>query len=238
MAEWEGKMPRKSWPENVRTQILIKSKRICAMCFYFESDWSVKTRGQIAHVDRDPSNAEMENGAYLCKNHHDEYDMVSTQSVRFDPAELKQARESLYEFLQSGGAPSRENKMARRPKQPKRPAVSLAVYDRRLPIYRTTIEFIRYVVRDLKPGYPEIIKFGHDTEEALFLFDERIAQYLGELSSRAVRLHAAVMMREAAVYRRVGNFESQLEQETSLAAWFTEQYDATRRIFAPFLRVE
>jgi hypothetical protein len=29
-----------------------------------------------------------------------------------------------------------------------------------------------------------------------------------------------------------------INEETSLAAWFTEQYDVTRREFAPFLRLE
>jgi hypothetical protein len=197
-------------------------------------------RGQIAHVDRDPSNGELENGAYLCKEHHDEYDSVSTQSKRLNPAELKEARASLHAFLESGGLPSSSGKLTRRLKQPNRRGVPLAVYERRLPIYKATIEFIRYVVRDLKPEYPQIIKFGHETEEALFLFGEQIAQYLRELSSKAVRLHAVVKMREAAVTynREVGNFEALVSEETSLAAWFTDQYDATRREFAPFLRLE
>jgi hypothetical protein len=92
--------------------------------------------------------------------------------------------------------------------------VSLAVYERRLPIYKAAIEFIRYVVRDLKPEYPQI--------------------------RRAVRLHAVVKMREAAVTynREVGNFEALVNEETSLAAWFTDQYDAARREFAPFLQLE
>ena len=114
------------------------------------------------------------------------------------------------------------------------------MYERRLPIYKITIEFIGYVVQDLKPEYPRIFKFGHDTEEALFLFDEQIAHYLRELSMQAVRLHALVKMREAAVTysRQVGNFETLLNEEMALATWFTEQYDATRREFVPFLRLE
>jgi hypothetical protein len=118
--------------------------------------------------------------------------------------------------------------------------VSLAVYERRLPIYKAMIEFIRYVAQDSKPDYPRIMKFGHDTEEALFLFGEHVAQYLRELSTGPVRRHAVVKMREAAVtYNRpVGNFEALLNEETSLATWFTAQYDVTRREFAPFRRLE
>ena len=230
---------RKPWPKDVEEKILIESRRVCAFCHYFENDNRVKMRGQIAHADRDPSNVEQENGAYLCKEHHDEYDSKSTQSKRLTPAELKEARDDLHVFFESGGLPSSPGKLARHPKRPSRPGVSLAVYERRLPIYKTTIEFVRYVVRDLKPDYPQIIKFGHDTEEALFLFGEQIAQYLAELSKRAVRLHAVVKMLEAATYnRQVGNFEALVNEETSLAAWFAEQYDVTRSEFAPFLRLE
>ena len=236
-------MPRRSWPEDVRAEILIRSKRICAFCFWFHNDSSVKLRGQIAHVDRNPSNSELENGVYLCKEDHDEYDMTSNRSQRLSPAELKQARANVHEFVASGGLPSlssTQRKLARLPKQLKRRGVSLAVYERRLPIYKSTIEFVRYVVGDLKPQYPEIIKFGRDTEEALFLFDEQIAQYLRDLSSRAVRLHAVMKMPEGAVtYNRdTGNFQSWIAEEMSLAAWFTEQYDESRRVFSPFLRLD
>ena len=232
-------MPRKHWPVDVRDNILTKSRRICAFCFYFENDSQTKTRGQIAHIDRDPTNAELENGAFLCKDHHDEYDMKSAQSQRLSPAELKQAQTNVYDLVASGGLFLNRTKLTR-PKPSKRRAVSLAVYERRLPVYKTTIEFIRYVVTELKPEYREIIKFGRDTEEALFLFDEQVAEYLRELSGRAVRLHAVVKMREAAVTynRETGNFQAWITEETSLATWFTEQYDVTRRVFSPFLRLE
>ena len=233
-------MRRRRWPQDVADQILTKSRRICAFCFYFAGDSGVKLRGHIAHVDRDPSNAAVENGAYLCKEHHDEYDIVSTQSKRLNPAELIAARAGVHEFLQSGGWPSSKGTLLRGSRQSKRRGVSLAVYERRLPIYKVTIEFIRYVVRDLQPGYPEIIKFGRDTEEALFLFDKEIASYLLNISSRAVRMHAVVKMREAAAVGRanVENFESFLNEETALAGWFVEQYEVARTVFAPFLRLE
>lgn len=236
----EKQLARKAWPKDVEAKILTESRRVCAFCHYFKNDNRPKMRGQIAHVDRDPGNVELENGAYLCKEHHDVYDAVSKQSKRLIPAELKEARDDLHAFFKSGGLPSSSAKLTRRPMQPNRRGIPLAVYERRLPIYKATIEFVRYVVRDLKPEYREIIKFGHDTEEALFLFGERVAQYLGELSKRAIRLHAVVKMTEAAVThnREVRNFEALVTEETSLATWFTEQYDETRREFAPFLRLE
>jgi hypothetical protein len=67
------------------------------------------------------------------------------------------------------------------------------------------------------------MQFGRDTEEALFLFDENIAQYLRELSNRAVRLHAVVKIRESSAFRPVMNLQSLLYEETALVLWFTGQ---------------
>lgn len=122
---------RKKWPEDVRSKILTQSKRICALCFYFKGDSSEKIRGQIAHIDRQATNSTVENGTYLCKDHHDEYDVVSQQSQRLSEAELKEARARVYEYVQSGGIPLGKIKPARR-----RRGESLAVYERRLPIYK------------------------------------------------------------------------------------------------------
>lgn len=120
-------MSRKDWPRDVEAQILTESRRVCAFCFYFAGDYSVKIRGQIAHIDRDPSNATVENGAYLCKDHHDEYDMTSNQSKRITPVELQEARASVHEFLQSGGSPVSGKKPDKRGSRPSKKGVSLAV---------------------------------------------------------------------------------------------------------------
>lgn len=199
-------------------------------------------RGQIAHIDRDASNSTEENGAYLCKHHHDEYDIVAKQSVRVMPEELKEARAQVFKYISEGGLATKTLVSGTRKTSGKRSGVSLAVYERRLPIYQRTIEFIRYVLGAVNPKYPEIIKFGRETEEALFLFDEAVAAYLQELSRHAVRLQAVVKMREAATNSayplRTGNFEAWINEETGLVTRFTEQYDVARAKFVPFLRLE
>jgi len=190
--------------------------------------------GQIAHIDRNHSNASLDNGAYLCKGHHDKYDSRPSQSKRLTPDELRKARADLHEFVQLGGIP--EGTVTRRSI---RRGVALSVYERRLPIYKATVEFIRYVMGDLNPSYQRIIEFGRSTEEALFLYDGQIAQYLADISSKAVRVHATAEMIKAATHgHRVGDFESLVRENTSLAEWFTQQYDVTRAKMAPFLRLE
>jgi hypothetical protein len=57
--------------------------------------------GQIAHLNRDASNNNLTNLAFLCLEHHDEYDSRTSQSKGFTEAELRSYRDQLYETLQT-----------------------------------------------------------------------------------------------------------------------------------------
>jgi hypothetical protein len=195
-------MNRKSFAKSVETEILIKCRRRCALCFGLEGD-AAKKSGQLAHVDRDPANASKENVAFLCTSHHDEYDSVSKQTKR----------------------PPRSRT------RDKATGISLDLYARRLPTYKTTIQFLRVVLKDLKPDLHDLFKFAADTDEALFLFDETIANYLAHLFKQALRLRAVSLMLNK-------EWKASLEEEEmQLSTWFTEQLEETRRKFTPFLQV-
>lgn len=86
-------------------------------------------------------------------------------------------------------------------------------------------------MQDMNPAYPEIFKFVADTDEALFLFDDTIADYLALLSKRAVRLHAVAAM----LARAYGG--SLPEENTELGDWFSRQFEETKTRFAPFLQL-
>jgi hypothetical protein len=109
--------------------------------------------------------------------------------------------------------------------------MSLELYDRRIPMYRATIQFLRAVHKDLRPELQEIFRFAADADEALFLFDETIANYLAELVKRALRLRAVSLMLNK------DWTEVLTEEETELSLWFTSQFEETRRKFVPFLRL-
>lgn len=83
-------------PEAVQTEILTHSRRRCCLCTYLEGDKGRK-RGQIAHIDRDPANSAFDNLAYLCLEHHDEYDSRTSQSKSLTEGEIKTYRNRLYE---------------------------------------------------------------------------------------------------------------------------------------------
>lgn len=91
--------PRKKIASVVETKLLTLSRRRCCVCASLENDTGVKTDGQIAHVDRNRTNNELDNLVYLCLRHHDMYDTVRRQSKGITANELKHYRSELYRSL-------------------------------------------------------------------------------------------------------------------------------------------
>ncbi len=91
---------RKPIPASVQTELLIKSGRRCCFCFGLLKDDSVK-RGQVAHIDQNPANSVFDNLAFLCFEHHDEYDSKRSQSKGLTRQELLSYRAQLYAWISS-----------------------------------------------------------------------------------------------------------------------------------------
>lgn len=89
---------RKKIPITTETQILVQSGRRCCLCFGINNDFREK-RGQIAHLDKNPSNANLDNLAFLCLEHHDLYDTRRSQSKGLTIQEVKQYRDLLYKAV-------------------------------------------------------------------------------------------------------------------------------------------
>lgn len=93
-------------PDETQRQIFEKSARVCALCYMFERDASVKVQGQIAHVDRNSKNHALENLAWLCLAHHDLYDSTPSQSKKLQPSELTTWRSKVYDLVAGDKAPT------------------------------------------------------------------------------------------------------------------------------------
>ena len=90
---------RKTIPADVQKQVLLKSRRRCCLCFWLDGvDEAVK--GQIAHLDQDASNSTFDNLAFLCFDHHDEYDSRTNVSKGLQQAEVTQWRDELYKEME------------------------------------------------------------------------------------------------------------------------------------------
>lgn len=88
-------MARKSIPKSTETAVLVQSRRRCAICFGLDRDARLKS-GQVAHLDKNSTNNAEENLAFLCLDHHDEYDSLSSQRKNFTIGEVKRFRDELY----------------------------------------------------------------------------------------------------------------------------------------------
>ncbi len=88
-------MSRKKLKRNVEKNILVNSRRRCALCYGLNRDSSIK-KGQIAHIDKNHSNDDESNLLYLCFEHHDEYDSKNSQSKGISQKELEYYRDELY----------------------------------------------------------------------------------------------------------------------------------------------
>jgi hypothetical protein len=78
---------RKAIPKDVEARVLLDCRRRCALCYGLDGDHSHK-RWQIAHIDHDRSNNAEKNLAYLCFDHHDQYDSKTSQSKNLTDREL------------------------------------------------------------------------------------------------------------------------------------------------------
>lgn len=78
--------------------VLLRSRRRCCLCFGLKDDQGEK-KGQIAHLDRDPANNRQDNLAFLCFEHHGQYDSTTSQSKSLQIDEVKAHRKKLCRFF-------------------------------------------------------------------------------------------------------------------------------------------
>jgi hypothetical protein len=69
----------------------------------FDADEKI---GQVAHLDGDPNNHNVDNLAWLCLYHHDSYDCRTSQSKELTIGEVKAHRARLYEIVAARGQSS------------------------------------------------------------------------------------------------------------------------------------
>jgi len=92
------KAKRKPIPRKDQADVMVKCRRRCCICFGLEGDEKMK-KGQIAHLDGDRSNSKPDNLAFLCQDHHDEYDRPSSQCKGLTLTEVKAYRRELHRRL-------------------------------------------------------------------------------------------------------------------------------------------
>src|SRR5436309_8649920 len=94
-------MDRKPTPVDIETAVLLKSARRCTLCFHLNGDLDEQI-GQIAHLDKDPSNSAEDNLAFMCLEHHTLFDSKTSQHKNYTIQEVKAARSRLHEAIAKG----------------------------------------------------------------------------------------------------------------------------------------
>jgi hypothetical protein len=224
---------RKKVEPTTTMDVLVRSRRRCALCFGLSRDVGIKL-GQIAHLDGDPSNNDTGNLCFLCFEHHELYDATTSQAKGFTDLEVKKYREELDSFFGSqefwpglGQTPSRSSGRRR--------GIELEIYDRRIEIYRSLRRLLISILTDPRVKIDDLRSFAEETDEALFLFDEEVARYLDQVYQRAVELRA--------VGQRLSHPETLVEQElhalaqedSKLLNWISSQFTESRTLFRRYL---
>ena len=90
--------PKRQRKTKIDRDILLQSRRRCCLCFGLNNDLAEK-KGQIAHLDGDSSNNKTDNLAFMCFDHHDQYDSTTSQSKSLQIGEVKSYRDKLYQHF-------------------------------------------------------------------------------------------------------------------------------------------
>lgn len=96
----ERKNKRRPIPTAIEAQLLVDCRRRCCLCYFWGNDSSEKV-GQIAHIERSPSNNDYNNLVYLCFKHHNEYDRRESQGKGITQEEVRQAKKRLNDFMRT-----------------------------------------------------------------------------------------------------------------------------------------
>lgn len=220
MEEEAKEARRRSLPETTQVQVVATTRRRCALCFGLKGDLSPKVQGQIAHLNQNPEDDRPQNLAWLCLEHHNEYDARYKQSKKLLADEVKQYREELLAALKDwplAGATSPPSITA----AVSPTIIDLALYDRRIIIYRIVHDFILGVIGSASVDLSAIRKLASDTEEALFLFDDQMAAFIDTLYRRAIEMRGIQQRMNAAATRPLSDEEAAklADKDTELVLW-------------------
>jgi len=100
----------------------------------------------------------------------------------------------------------------------------LALFDKRMVVFNSTMKMIASVVQSANPTLPQCFQFIQDTRDHEFLFGQEVGDFINEVYKKATALHAHIMMGP-----------SSAAQQTEVMEWFIGQMGEARKVFLPYL---
>lgn len=229
-------MSRKKVKQTTQTEILYKSRRRCPICYGLNGDIELK-KGQIAHLDKNSSNNDFDNLAFLCFDHHDEFDGNTSQSKSLQENEVKRYRDDLYQLFEELGTENLPDLEVFEGKNNdiERDKLEFDVYQEKIQIYREIRNFLGLIIRDADIEIKEMIEFANKTDEAVFLFDKDISKLITEIYHQSSNLRYT-NKRLNSRYLDVGPERTKIAKENmELLNWFSKITKELKSHFYPYL---
>jgi hypothetical protein len=113
----------------------------------------------------------------------------------------------------------------------------LELFEKRYAVYQGVKNFILSAVREANLSNDDFFKLNEETQDAFFLFDERVDKYIDELRSKGSRLRS-LNERLSDQSLPIGEERSKLaEEDAELNTWFGNQLLESKQVFKKHLRV-
>jgi hypothetical protein len=111
------------------------------------------------------------------------------------------------------------------------------MFEKRYAVYQGVKNFIRFAVREGNVSDETIFKLNDETQDAFFLFEERVDKYVDELRAKGARLrYLNHRLSDQALL--IGEERSKLAtQDAELCVWFDKQLLESKQVFKQDLRV-
>ena len=104
----------------------------------------------------------------------------------------------------------------------------LALFEKRLAVFNSTITMIAAVVEHANATYVQCFQFIQDTREHEFLFGPEVGEFINEVYKKAVAVHNYIAAYDSKNPRNPAEL-------TQLVAWFADQMREARKVFLPYL---
>jgi hypothetical protein len=100
----------------------------------------------------------------------------------------------------------------------------LALFEKRLAVFNSTMQMISAVVQTANPTLAQCFQFIQDTRDHEFLFGTEVKKFVDEVYSKAVTLNSQIALGPNTAV-----------QQTQVMGWFVNQMTEARRIFLPYM---
>src|SRR5712664_568687 len=99
----------------------------------------------------------------------------------------------------------------------------LALFEKRMAIFNSTMKMIAYVIQDANGDLNKSFNFVRETRDHEFLFEKEVSDYINKVYKKALELRTYILV----------NPSSNAAKQTEVMTWFLAQASEARNVFMP-----